>query len=285
MNEPLLEQEPRPLRETESGVTGYPPAPRPQTVVRSFYIPLTRLRLTYFFIIVNLLMFIATLWHGYRAYGDMNGAENGLVLIDMGAKVNELIAVGETWRLFTAMFLHIGILHLLFNLYALHAVGSLVEPYFGQVRFAVIYLLGGLFGSLASYAFSDSLSAGASGAVFAVMAAAAVYFFRYRDNFGDHGRALLQNIVVILVINLSFGFMGTGIDNWGHLGGLAGGALLAWALLPRYRLPTPAEFQITSGRASMITEHRTGLETLAVFAVLLLFAAGVYLTTQMYLNG
>lgn len=223
-------------REPAAGVT-YPyertdhPAPR-------FHLKLSPPRLTYFFIALNLAAFVLMIWVGWSRYGILNGFESIDVLVLLGAKVNQLIVLGEWWRLFTAMFLHVGILHLLFNVYAIFAIGPMVEGYYGSLRFAIIYLLGGLTGSLASFAFSPSISAGASGAVFALAAAVAVYFFRYRENFGARGRAILQNMVVVLGANLVFGLVSQGIDNWGHVGGMVGGLLLGTALLPRYAAPT-----------------------------------------------
>src|ERR1051325_8674497 len=82
------------------------------------------------------------------------GSENTRTLITFGAKVNELIDQGQWWRLFTAMFIHIGYIHLLVNCYSLYNVGSLLERSVGSIRFAVIYFLAGLCGSFASYWFS-----------------------------------------------------------------------------------------------------------------------------------
>src|SRR5690606_2201197 len=88
------------------------------------------------------------------------------VLVLMGAKVNEYIAQGEVWRLFTAIFLHGGVVHVMFNLYALYALGPLLEGYTGHTRFLTIFLVSGLYGSLFSYALSGPVSVGASGAIF-----------------------------------------------------------------------------------------------------------------------
>ncbi|MGL4651709.1 MAG: rhomboid family intramembrane serine protease [Caldilineaceae bacterium] len=205
---------------------------------RRLYLELSPPRVSYALIIANLLVFALAIWMGWSRFGILNGYESLDVLVLLGAKVNEYVAVGEWWRLFTAMFLHIGILHLIFNMYAIFAIGPLVEGYYGSVRFAVIYLVGGLFGSLASFAFSPSISAGASGAVFAIAAAAAVYFYRYRENFGARGRAILQNMLIVLGANLVFGMASQGVDNWGHVGGMVGGLITGWALLPRYEAPT-----------------------------------------------
>ncbi|MEZ4710483.1 MAG: rhomboid family intramembrane serine protease [Caldilineaceae bacterium] len=193
--------------------------------------------LTYALLGINLAVFVAMILYGWMQYGVLDGTEDGRVLQFFGMKINGLIANGQEWRLFTAMFLHIGAFHLLFNLYALYALGPMVEGYFGHWRFAAIYILGGLGGSLASYAFSANPSAGASGAIFGLAGATTVYFLKYRENFGQRGRAILQNMVVVIAINLVFGLSTRGIDNWGHIGGLIGGAIVSWGLLPHYARP------------------------------------------------
>lgn len=190
--------------------------------------------MTYTLIALNFLVFIAMIVYGYTAYNTWNGPETMGVLIDFGAKVNDYIVAGQTWRLLTATFIHIGVMHLLFNLYALYAFGPMVEGYFGHFRYLAIYFIAGLLGSIASFAFSDAVSAGASGAVFGLAGAIIVYFLRYRENFGRRGRAILQNMLVVIGINFVFGLSMPGIDNWGHFGGLVGGMLGAWGLLPRY---------------------------------------------------
>jgi rhomboid protease GluP len=213
------------------------PAPPFEIARPRFYIRLNPPLVTRGLLAVNVLVFVAMIVYGWAAYSDLNGTENMRVLIAFGAKVNQLVAAGEVWRLFTAMFLHIGVLHLLFNLYALNALGPLVEGYFGHLRFGAIYLVGGLFGSLASYAFSPYPSAGASGAIFGLAGATTIYFLRYRENFGARGRAILQNMLLVIGINLLFGMTAQNIDNWGHMGGLVGGAILATGMLPKYRAP------------------------------------------------
>jgi rhomboid protease GluP len=210
-----------------------PPAAQPR-----FFIRLTPPYFTRTLLGLNLLVFIGMIAYGYWAYDTWDGTQDLRVLVDFGAKVNQLIAQGEVWRLFTAMFLHIGVIHLLFNLYALNALGPLVEGYFGHLRFGAIYFLGGLFGSLASYAFSAAISAGASGAIFGLAGASTVYFLRYRENFGTRGRMLLQNMLLVIGINIVFGLSVPGIDNWGHMGGLVGGAVVAYGLLPVYTRPS-----------------------------------------------
>ncbi|GIV76066.1 rhomboid family intramembrane serine protease [Litorilinea aerophila] len=267
MNRPEL-YAPRPTPDPQLGA---PFPPRPQ-----FFIRLRPPWLTRVLLVSNLVVFVAMVVYGIVVYNDLNGTQNIYVLRTFGMKVNELIAQGEVWRLFTAMFLHIGVFHLLFNLYALYALGPMVEGYFGHLRFLAIYLLGGLFGSLASYAFSPVPSAGASGAIFGLAGAITVYFLRYRENFGPRGRAILQNMLIVIAINLFFGLSVPGIDNWGHLGGLAGGALVSWGLLPRYRPPAFIVF----GPQALEEEPRTWQEVAWVLFCLALLIAGLQIATS-----
>jgi rhomboid protease GluP len=166
----------------------------------------------------------------------VGGSTDSDVLVRLGAKVTALIADGEYWRLFTSMFLHIGLMHLAFNGYALVVIGTELESILGWARFLVVYLCSGLFGSLASYALSPHLSAGASGAVFGLIGALAVFFALYRRELGSFGQRRLAQIAFLIVINLFLGFTREGIDNLAHLGGLLSGIALGWALAPRYRV-------------------------------------------------
>ena len=235
---------------------------------------------THFMLGANVLVFVAMIVYGYITYGTWNGSQDSRVLFFFGAKINELVAVGETWRLFTAMFLHIGVIHLLFNLYALNSLGPLVEAYFGHVRFTAIYLIGGLFGSLASYAFSPAPAAGASGAIFGLAGCLTIYFFKYRENFGARGRAILYNMLIVIGINLVFGLSQPGIDNWGHMGGLVGGALVTIGLLPRYQRPSV----ISYGTNIMEEEPRQWLYVAWSLLCLALWYYGVQWATERFLS-
>jgi rhomboid protease GluP len=200
------------------------PEPRPTT----YALPLHRPVVTWILLAALGLVFLLETLAG--------GSTDTDVLVRLGAKVTPLIALGEYWRLFTSMFLHIGLTHLAFNGYALLALGTELERLFAWPRFLAIYLLSGLFGSLASYAFSHSISAGASGAIFGLIGALAAFFALHRDRLGAWGRARLGNTLFLIAINLFLGFTRPGIDNLGHLGGLLAGVGLGWALAPRYEL-------------------------------------------------
>ena len=163
------------------------------------------------------------------------------VLIDLGAMFGPLIARGEYWRLFTAMFLHAGIVHLAFNAFGLFIFGQLVERTYGHARFLTIYVLAGLSGSVASYLFNSiAPGVGASGAVFGVLGALAAFFLAQRNTFGSVARQNLAGLLLFTGVNLVFGFATPGIDNWAHIGGLAAGFGLGLALAPRYRLVNTA---------------------------------------------
>ena len=180
----------------------------------------------------------ATIWLVATAAG---GTEDPDVLLDFGAMFGPLIAAGQYWRLFTAMFLHVGVLHLAFNGFGLLIFGPLVERAYGHLRFLTIYILAGLAGSVASYLANSifdtiALAAGASGAIFGVLGALAAYFALQRRVFGMAAQRNLTGLLVLAGINLVYGLATPGIDNWAHLGGFAGGFALGLALAPQYRL-------------------------------------------------
>ncbi|TSB46712.1 rhomboid family intramembrane serine protease [Alkalicoccobacillus porphyridii] len=152
------------------------------------------------------------------------GSTSTLTLIQWGAKYNPLISDGEWWRLISSMFLHIGFFHLFMNSLALFFLGTLVERIFGSIRFFVVYMVAGVTGSLASFAFMDAVSAGASGAIFGCFGALLYFGSIHRELFR---RTMGANVIFILLLNLVLGFMVQGIDMGAHLGGLFGGYLTA----------------------------------------------------------
>ncbi len=197
---------------------------------RQYTVPLTRPVLTWAILGLNVVV-----WLAMTAAGGSD-ALRPAVLVQFGAKVNALIALGEYWRLLTACFLHVGIMHLAFNSYALYVVGAEVEAFYGRTRFTLIYLLAGLFGSLASLALNPGLSAGASGAIFGLIGTLAAFYWRQRAAFGPGAHRRLANMVLVVALNVFIGFTTPGIDNYAHLGGLVAGLLLGWQLAPRYEL-------------------------------------------------
>ncbi|WP_018133435.1 rhomboid family intramembrane serine protease [Effusibacillus pohliae] len=148
------------------------------------------------------------------------------VLIRFGAKVNERILAGEYWRLVTPMFLHLNVLHLLVNAFALYSLRN-AEWIFGSNRFLLIFLLAGISGNVASFAASPYPAVGASGAIFGILGAL-LYFGTQRREF--FRRTMGSAIWTTLAINLLLGLMIPNISNSGHIGGLAGGFLAAAAV-------------------------------------------------------
>jgi len=159
-----------------------------------------------------------------------------------GAKINEFILKGEIWRLVTPLLLHGSILHIAFNMYALYSVGPGLERRYGPISFITLYLIGGLWGNTASFLFSANPSLGASTAIFGLIAAQGVYIYKNRFLLGQAAQPLLVNVVVVIVINLLFGLSTSGIDNWGHLGGLLGGLFYAWFAGPTYGIDSTITF-------------------------------------------
>jgi membrane associated rhomboid family serine protease len=158
------------------------------------------------------------------------------------------IAQGEWWRLLTSTLLHGSILHLLFNMYALYWLGPQLERTLGHVRFAALYILSALGGSVASYWFSDlrTLSVGASGAIFGLITATIVI--------GREMRTDVSQLVVLLGLNVIIGFLQSGIDWRAHFGGAITGAAIA--------------FIYTKGnRLNRDRIHRAGLAGIFVFLV------------------
>ena len=225
MSEP---HEPRPRRPhpLERGPVEPPPSPRPQ---RGAPIPVARPVLTYALLGIIVAVFVLQ-----QVFPELT-----LRFMKEDASI---IRGGEFYRLFTAMFLHGSVVHIFFNSYALFIIGSTVEQLFGTRRFAIIYLLGGLAGSLASLVFTPAPSLGASGAIFALLGAEGVFFYLNRDLFGAFGRSRFANIVFIAVLNLILGFSIPMIDNWGHIGGLFGGLVLAVFIGPRLRVQQSLSF-------------------------------------------
>jgi len=163
----------------------------------------------------------------------MGGSTDPSVLVRFGAKYNPLILEGEWWRFFTPIFLHIGFFHLIMNTFALYYLGNDVERIFGRFRFLVIYFFAGFTGSLLSFIANDSISAGASGAIFGCFGALLYFSLSDRRAFFS---TIGVNILMLIGINLLIGFTAENIDNAGHIGGLIGGFLAAGIVgFPRQR--------------------------------------------------
>jgi rhomboid protease GluP len=224
----------------ECAYCGYSPAQyaaafQEETVERAFarQMVLRSTPLTYLFIGINVGLFVL-MW----AVGGMGVmSADTRVLIEFGAKSNpEIYQLGQYWRLITSMFLHIGVAHLLFNNYALWIIGQEMEKLYGSARFAVIYTLTGLAGSVASYLYNPSPSAGASGAIFGLFGAMATFAFKSRPDVPDSiRRSVIRRLLPVIAINLVITFSTQFIDQAAHIGGLIAGVLLG-LLIPHKRV-------------------------------------------------
>ncbi|GAB2283621.1 hypothetical protein Dimus_018126 [Dionaea muscipula] len=161
-------------------------------------------------------------------------------LMYLGAKINSLINRGELWRLLTSSFLHANIGHLMVNCYSLNSVGPTVENLSGPKRFLAVYFISAIASTSMSYWFSQAPAVGASGAIFGLVGSMAVFVMRHRALTGG-GTEDLQNIAHVIVLNLVIGLLSKGIDNWGHLGGLLGGAAASWFLGPAWKFESTSK--------------------------------------------
>ncbi len=154
-----------------------------------------------------------------------------------GAQANTLVLQGQYWRIFTAMFLHDpnSIFHIFLNMLSLFFIGRAVEVFYGKWRYLVIYLLSGICGGISFLLLSPGdVAVGASGAIFGVFGALGVFYIINRRALGAYGSGAITNWIFWLVLNLAFGVApGSGIAIWAHVGGLLGGMVLAYLLIPR----------------------------------------------------
>jgi rhomboid protease GluP len=145
-------------------------------------------------------------------------------LIGSGALETSLVASGQWWRLLTCVFVHIGALHILFNLYALLSVSSFLEEEIGSARYLSVFLLSGLGGSAASFLLhARVVTAGASGAIFGLIGFAVSFYKREGSARGRDIRSFMLRWALYVFV---FGFFVRGVDNFAHAGGFAAGFLL-----------------------------------------------------------
>lgn len=197
------------------------------------------------------------------------GSENTLTLVRYGAKVNELIYLGEWWRLITPMFLHIGFAHLVLNSLIIYFLGAEVEMIIGHFRYFILYLTSGVLGNLASFALNNSVSAGASTAIFGIFASTLVLAKLYPYHTGI--QLLSRNYLMLIILNVVFGLFSTGTDNAGHIGGLLGGYLMMYALSSRNALNNPKKQRLLYAFAYLV-------------AFIILLAIGYFKVQRLYFN-
>jgi membrane associated rhomboid family serine protease len=209
---------------------------------------------TLVFLVANFLVFLL-MWSSSGLTNATLLQPSSQVLIAYGAKLNFLVNhYHQWWRFVTPVFIHIGVLHLLVNMYGLWMFGPYVERLYGSAKFVVLWVVTGIVGVLASYLSvrpemttsavgrflfrpGDGPSAGASGALFGLVGALFVFGIKYRRELPEgFKRAFGTGLLPVILMNLYIGYLGRGfIDNAAHLGGLLSGAL--FALVIGYKRP------------------------------------------------
>lgn len=175
-------------------------------------------------IVINVAVFLIL-----SAMGD---TEDAVFMLNHGGMYEPLIVQEhEYYRLFTSIFLHFGMSHLLNNMVLLGALGWNLELETGKIKFLIIYLVSGLGGNLLSLYYDQSLplgeravSAGASGAIFGLMGA---LLYVVIANRGRLGRLSGRGMLFMIALSLYYGLTSTGVDNWAHIGGLVCGFILS----------------------------------------------------------
>ena len=204
---------------------------------------------TYAIIAINIIVYIIPLLYGQSE-----------AMVAQFCVHGPSIRYGHYYRLFTGMFLHGSIFHLIFNSYALYVIGSQIESFLGKFKFLIIYLTGGLMGSLFSITFNGNVaSIGASGAIFGLMGALVYFGYHYRVYLGN---VIKSQIIPLIVFNLVLGFVMSGVDNSAHIGGLIGGTL--------------ATISLGIKDKSTNFERMNGLITTIIFFAFAIYMAFVY---------
>lgn len=167
------------------------------------------------------------------------------LLIRVGGNFAPLVQKDQPWRLLTALFLHGGLLHVGLNMLALHQAGQVVERLYGRLGFAVLYLVAGLLGNLASLWWKPGpVSVGASGAIFGVYGALLSYLLLQRGSVPNEiFREMRSGTLGFIGYSLFAGFSIPGIDNAAHLGGLLGGLVMGAALARPLFAPQPVDWR------------------------------------------
>lgn len=193
----------------------------------SVFVPRTGFLVTPIIVDLNIAVFILMALSGVGILQPENAD-----ILAWGGNYRPATMDGEGWRLLTSCFLHIGVIHLVMNMYALVFIGMLLEPLLGRAKYSAAYLLSGLLASTASLYWNEtSVSAGASGAIFGLYG---VFLALLSTNLIERERrkALWRSIGLFVLYNLASGLSSPVVDNAAHLGGLGSGLLIGFAFVP-----------------------------------------------------
>jgi rhomboid protease GluP len=176
------------------------------------------------------------------------------------------------------VFLHANLIHIAVNSYSLYIIGPQVERSYGHARFAAIYLLSGIAGVIASFAFSPYESLGASGALFGLIGAMLPLLYRNRKVLQNTQRSIVA-VVEVIVINLLIGLI-PGIDDWAHGGGLISGLALSWFATPLYKV-----IQDFDGSIRIKDESVSGMVWAAILVLGVAILGAAYLVILLKQGG
>lgn len=198
---------------------------------------------------INVVLFVIELATGAST---LMGGGSIQALVRLGALVpwasdaSNVLVMHEFWRMFTSMFLHSGIIHLAFNMWALWVIGEFMEAMVGRMKFLILYFVSGFAGSVLVLLAApvNSLVVGASGAIFGLFGALAVHAFLNRGR-DFQSRGLLGNVIFLLVINLLFSFTASSVSWQAHIGGLVAGGATMFALMLGGRKNPRSPFGVT----------------------------------------
>lgn len=177
-------------------------------------------------IVTPIIMMACILYYIYISF-KTNGNLSAVNLLYYGANYRPAVQAGEWYRLFSSMFIHAGVLHLMLNMYALYIIGGQMESYLGKIRYIIVYILSGLVGNLFSLIFTNSVTVGASGAIFGLLGSLLYFGYHYRLILGN---SLRHEVIPVILANLLIGLMIPGVDIWAHIGGLVGGVFATMAV-------------------------------------------------------
>ena len=211
------------------------------------------------------------------ALGGFTGLfSSGGALLEAGLVYGPAVAAGEWWRIFTSAFLHLGLLHLAFNMYALWLFGPIIEQMYGHIEYAVAYVLCAAGGSvLTILAAPQSAAAGASGAVFGLLGMAFVVSRRRHLMLGPQARAVVSQAGTLLVLNLVITFASPRISWTGHLGGLLVGVVIGWLLVPS-QAATMGSFWRTPGGGTLEAQTPIAMRAATYLLVAAALVAGTW---------
>lgn len=188
--------------------------------------------ITYSLIIINILLYIIlAISSGSFVELDANLLARYGALINFNEMGRNYL---ESYRLVTSIFLHSGLLHIIFNMYSLYVIGPQIESFFGKTKYLIIYILSAVIGNLLSILFlpDNVVSVGASGAIFGLLGSLLYFGYHYRIYLSG---VIKSQIIPLIALNLLIGSMSSGINNIAHIGGLIGGVLISMAVGVKYK--------------------------------------------------